>query len=100
MFRYARLACSVIAAIGATLALCSSALALGGAQPLITKGSTPIGAEQGTASALLTLAPRDASGLQALVAQGTTITPAEFKSGYAPSASTVAAIERWARGRA
>lgn len=96
MFRYAKLLCSALA-VAATLVTTASALALGGAQPLITKGSKLLGPDQGGAAVLLTLTPRDASGLRTLVAQGETITPAQFRRSYAPTSAVVTSVERWAR---
>jgi pseudomonalisin len=81
------------------LAQCSSAFALGGAAPVITKGSTVLGpVTTGQATAVLTLTPRNLATLQALddAAGATPLTPAQFKSEYAPAASTVAAVKKWA----
>jgi subtilase family serine protease len=45
----------------------------------------------------LTLAPRDAAGLKALVARPhTALTPGQFNARYAPSRATVKAIRAWA----
>lgn len=84
---------------GALLALAvasSSALALTGAGPLLTKNSTALGAAQGTRSIVLTLAPRRAQALAQAAQDGQKITPAQFLSTYAPTQSDVDALTAWA----
>jgi pseudomonalisin len=80
------------------LAQCGSAFAFGGAGPVITKGSTVIGPSSGDASLVLTLTPRNVAALRALDDESgaAPLTAAQFKRNYAPTASTVSAIERWA----
>jgi pseudomonalisin len=89
---------AVAIALAAVLMQSTSALALGGAEPLRASGSTLLGPATGQTSVVLTLTPRSLASLQALSDQsaGQALTPAQFKSSYAPSASTVNAIRRWA----
>ncbi len=83
----------------ALLVQCAGAFALGGAAPVLSSGSTALAPAQGTKSVLLTLTPRNASALRGLSATGAAaLTPAQFMATYAPSQSTVAAIEGWAAG--
>ncbi len=89
-------ALAVIAA--GALAQCSSALALGGAAPLLTSGSTVLGSASGDVSAVLTLTPRNAAALRALDEHpgSKPLSAAQFKRTYAPASSAVAAVKRWA----
>jgi pseudomonalisin len=89
---------SLLTIVVVALAQASGALALSGAAPVLTQGSTALGAAAGTRSIVLTLAPRDASGLAALAADptGTPLTHGQFMARFAPSSTTVAAVESWA----
>ncbi len=99
MLRHPKLTVTALLAL-ALLALsqCASALALGGAAPVISQGSAELGLAQGQKSVLLTLTPRDAAGLGALsaAAGSAPIEPAQFMADYAPTTQTVAAITNWA----
>ncbi|HTY96363.1 MAG TPA: S53 family peptidase [Solirubrobacteraceae bacterium] len=98
MSKRSRLFCAAsCAAIGVLLATCSGALALSGAAPVLSKGSTALGPAEGEQSVVLTLAPRRSGALQALAGAGTGgLTPAAFMSSYAPTTATVQAISTWA----
>ena len=98
MSRQLRLFCAAsCAAIGVVLSTCAGALALSGAGPVLSKGSTALGPAQGEQSIVLTLSPRRSGALQALAGAGTgRLTPAAFMSSYAPTTATVQAISTWA----
>jgi subtilase family serine protease len=98
MSRQLRLLCVATCAVFTTmLVTCAGALALGGAAPVLAEGSTALGPAQGEESVVLTLSPRDGSGLQALAADGTAhLTNAKFMSTYAPARATVNRVTAWA----
>ncbi len=83
------------------LTQCASAFGLSGSTPVLSQGSTALGAAQGQQSVLLTLTPRDASALDALSAHAASspLTAAQFMSTYAPTSATVDAVTSWAEQR-
>jgi len=84
-------ACIAIAATG-------TASAATGTAPVRTRGAQDQGPAGATAMTVtIALAPRDARGLDQLIAQhAAPISPAEFNARFAPSQATVDAIESWA----
>ncbi len=100
-----------LAAAGTALATAVPALATTAAIPLRqvltgVAGAAPVrlagardlgGAPVRTEHATLALALRDRRGMDALIARGATVTPAQLAATYLPSPSTVAAATAWAR---
>ena len=100
MSRRLRLLCAA-ACVAASFLLvtCTGAMALGGAGPVLAKGSTALGTAQGERSVVLTLSPRHGAALRQLAGGEGQLTPALFLSTYAPTAATVNDISAWARGK-
>jgi pseudomonalisin len=90
---------AAVAAIAtAMLTVCSSAFAFAGASPLRTSGSSDLGAATGTRSVVLTLAPSDPAGLEALAGQADAarLSKGQFEERFSPSTASVSAVESWA----
>ena len=87
-----------VAVAALALVQASSALALAGAAPVLTKGATALGPASGSRSIVLTLTPRQDSALRALAADpiGAPLSHSQFLARFAPSSTTVAAVESWA----
>jgi pseudomonalisin len=77
----------------------AGALALSGAAPLSTSGSSAVEAASGSRSVVLTLAPSDPDALRSLAADAAKprLAPGEFTQRFAPAQSTVSAVEAWAQ---
>jgi len=85
-------------AAAVTLLSVSSAFALAGATPLLVSGSTSQGAAGGSTTVVLTLTPSDPAGLEELASEpgSARLAPGQFEQTFAPSQTSVAAVESWA----
>jgi pseudomonalisin len=82
----------------AMLTLTSSAFGLAGASPVLTSGSSDLGAATGTRSVVLTLSPSNPAGLKALAADvnAPRLSKGQFEERFSPSTASVSAVESWA----
>ena len=91
----------VVAALAATVVQSAFAYEPAGGEPLLTQGSTDLGAVTQTRSIVLTLTPSDPAGLRAFdsTPNHPLLSPQQFAERFGPTPATVAAVETWAKSQ-